>query len=64
MTDPLKAMAYSKEAEISDSATQVHLARQFIRFSKMQKLCSNPVSVKILEEYKRKTLELMGRQHV
>lgn len=55
----LEAEAKARESVISRQEKQVYLARQFIRFDKMQKLCSNPETVKLYEHFKQKTLELM-----
>ena len=57
----LKADAEAREKMIDDTTRQVHLARQFIRFEKAQKLCHNDNTKAILERYKRETLKLMGR---
>lgn len=53
--------ASTKEREdmIDETTRQVHLARQFIRFDKALKICTNDAMRKRLEEYKRQTLKLM-----
>ena len=57
----LKADAEAREKMIDDTTRQVHLARQFIRFEKAQKLCHNANTKAVLERYKQETLKLMGR---
>lgn len=57
----LKADAEAREKMIDDTTRQVHLARQFIRFEKAQKLCNNDKTKAVLERYKRETLKLMQR---
>lgn len=60
----LEAEAEAREAMISETERQVHLAKQFIRFDKALKKCKNPSMQKMLEKYKQQTLKLMERQHV
>lgn len=60
----LEAEAEAREAMISETERQVHLAKQFIRFDKMIKVCKSPALIKKLEQYKRETLKLMEHQHV
>lgn len=55
----LEAEAEAREKMIDDTTRQLHLARQFIRFDKAIKLCKNEHMKKLLEKYKRQTLELM-----
>ena len=55
----LQADAEARERMIDETTRQVHLARQFIRFEKAQKLCNNQSMQKLLETYKRQTLKLM-----
>lgn len=57
----LKADAEARESMIDETTRQVHLARQFIRFEKAQKLCKNKSMQNLLETYKRQTLKLMER---
>ena len=57
----LQADAEAREAMIDETTRQVHLARQFIRFEKAQKLCHNERTKAMLEKYKRETLKLMER---
>lgn len=57
----LKADAEARETMIDDEARQIHLARQFCRFDKAQKLCRNESSKKMLERCKLETLKLMQR---
>lgn len=55
----LEAEASAREKMIDDTTRQLHLARQFVRFDKAIKLCKNEHTKKLLEKYKRQTLELM-----
>lgn len=57
----LKADAEAREAMIDETTRQVHLAKQFIRFDKAQKLCRNENTKAMLERFKRETLQLMRR---
>lgn len=57
----LEADAKARESMISDTETQLHLARQFIRFEKALKSCRSPQMQKMLERYKQETLKLMQR---
>lgn len=57
----LKADAEAREKMIDDTTRQVHLARQFIRFEKAQKLCKDNGTKKLIEKYKLQTLKLMER---
>lgn len=60
----LEAEAEAREAMITETERQVHLAKQFIRFDKAQKLCKNPAMKQMLERYKQNVLKLMEHQHV
>lgn len=57
----LQAEAEARESMISETETQVHLAKQFCRFDKMQKLAKNEIIKKIAEKAKLETLKLMER---
>lgn len=57
----LKADAEAREAMIDEEVRQIHLARQFCRFDKAQKLCRNESSKKMLERCKLETLKIMQR---
>lgn len=57
----LDAEAEARESMIDETTRQVHLARQFIRFDKMIKLCQNDQTRKMLERCKINTLKLMQR---
>jgi len=57
----LEADTRAREAMISETETQVHLAKQFIRFDKAQKLSRNPKMQEMLERYKQETLKLMQK---
>ena len=57
----LDAEAEAREQMIDETTRQVHLARQFIRYDKMIKLCKNEHTRKMLEKCKIETLKLMQR---
>lgn len=57
----LQAEAEARESMISETETQVHLAKQFCRFDKMQRLAKNEIIKKIAEKAKLETLKLMER---
>lgn len=50
-----------REEMISRTRSQIHLARQFCRFDKMQKMATNDNMKKLLEKAKQDTLKLMQR---
>ena len=58
----LEAEAEEREKMIDDTTRQVHLAREFIRYDKMIKLCRNENTKKYLERAKQEVLKLMARQ--
>lgn len=60
----LEMEASEREAMISDTERQLYLAKQFCRYSKMQKVCKNPIIEKMLEKAKRDIIKLMEHQHV
>lgn len=57
----LKAEAEARESMITEQERQVHLAKQFCRYDKAQKLCKNEFMKKFLEKAKRDTIKLMER---
>ncbi len=59
----LEAEAEEREKMIDDATTQLHLAREFIRYDKMIKLCKSEHMAKMLERYKLETLKLMQRDN-
>lgn len=60
----MEADDQGREELISETERQLHLARQFCRFSKMQKVCKNPSMQAMLEKYKKEIIKLMEHQHV
>ena len=58
----LEAEAEVREKMITDTERQLHLARQFCRFEKAQKLCRDDRTKKMLERYKLETIKLMERR--
>lgn len=57
----LKADAEAREAMITEEERQVHLARQFCRFERAQKLCKNEQMRQMLQRCKMQTIKLMQR---
>lgn len=57
----LKADAEAREAMISEEERQLHLAKQFERYSKMQKVCKNQNLYDMLEKQKSGIIKLMER---
>ena len=51
----------AREELLDKTTSQVHLAREFIRYDKMIKLCKNEHTKKMLEKCKQETLKLMQR---
>lgn len=58
----LEAEAKEREAMISETERQLYLAKQFCRYSKMQKSCKNEFMQRMLEKAKRDIIKLMERQ--
>ena len=58
----LEAEAEAREQFVAETTTQVHLAKQFIRYDKMIKLCKNENTRKYLERAKQEILKLMTNQ--
>lgn len=58
----LQAEAEAREALITKTERQLHLAKQILRFEKMQKCCKNKSLYDILERYKQETFKLMERE--
>ena len=57
----LKADAEARESLISEEERQLHLAKEFCRYDKAQKLCKNEATRKLLERCKMQTIKLMER---
>lgn len=57
----LELEAKEREAIISDTERQLHLAKQFCRYDKQLKLCKNEYMKRILEKAKRDIIKLMER---
>ena len=60
----LKADAENREEMITETERQLHLAKQFVRFSKMQKLVKDSRTKEALERYKMQCIKLMEHEHV
>lgn len=60
----LDAEADAREKMIDETTRQVHLAKQFIRYDKMIKLCRNDNTRKYLERAKQEILRLMEHQRL
>lgn len=58
----LEMEAKEREAMISETERQLHLAKQFCRFEKAQKLCRDERTKKMLERYKIEIIKLMEKQ--
>lgn len=57
----LKAEAEARESLISEEERQIHLAKQFCRYDKAQRLCHNDNMKKMLERCKMQTIKLMEK---
>lgn len=58
----LKSEAEAREALIEKTETQLHLAKEALRFEKMQKKVGNNKQLyDLLERYKQQTFKLMER---
>ena len=57
----LEAEAETREKMIDETTRQIHLARQFIRFDKMQRLATSDRMKKMAEKAKMETIKLMQR---
>lgn len=57
----LEAEAETREGMISETERQLHLAKQFCRFDKMQRLATSDTMKRMLEKAKRDTIKLMQR---
>ena len=57
----LEAEADVRESMISETERQLHLARQFCRFDKMQRLATSDTIRKMAERAKMETIKLMQR---
>jgi len=57
----LKAEAEARESMISETERQLYLAKQFCRYSKMQKACKSEQMNRLLEKAKRDLIKLMER---
>lgn len=53
-----------KEELITETERQLHLARQFCRFSRMQKVCKNEKMQQMIEKYKLQCIKLMEHENV
>ena len=58
----LEAEAEVRESMITEYERQLHLAKQFCRYEKQQKLCHNDFMKNVLEKAKRDVIKLMERQ--
>lgn len=59
----LKAEAEAREQMIDEEETKLHLARQFCRFDKMQRLARNEHIRKMAERAKAEIIKLMQRDN-
>lgn len=59
----LKCEAEARESLITKTETQLHLAKQILRFEKMQKkVGGNKKLYDILERYKQETFKIMEKE--
>lgn len=61
LTGFLEAEADAREALITKTETQIHLAKQFCRYDNALKVCKNDFMKKVLEKAKRDVIKLMER---
>lgn len=57
----LEMEAKEREAMISETERQVHLAKQFCRYDRSLKVCKNEMMKRMLEKAKRDVIKLMKR---
>lgn len=57
----LEAEAEVRESMITEYERQLHLAKQFCRYEKQQKLCNSDFMKNVLEKAKRDIIKLMER---
>jgi len=57
----IEAGAEARETMINETERQLYLAKQFCRYSKMQKLCKSEQMQKMLEKAKQDIIKLMQR---
>lgn len=57
----LQAEAEARESTIDETTRQIHLAKQYVRYSTMQKVCKNHNTYMLLERCKAETIKLMER---
>lgn len=57
----LELEASEREAMISETERQVHLAKQFCRYDRSLKVCKNEMMKRMLEKAKRDVIKLMER---
>ena len=55
----LEMEAKEREAMITDTERQLHLARQFCRYDRSLKVCKNEMMKRMLEKAKRDVIKLM-----
>ena len=57
----LEMEAEARESMITEYERQLHLAKQFCRYEKQQKLCHSDFMKNVLEKAKRDIIKLMER---
>lgn len=57
----LKAEAEAREQMVDEVTRQLHLAKQYVRYSAMQKVCRNQHTYMLLERCKAETIKLMEK---
>lgn len=61
LTGFLEAEADAREALITKTETQIHLAKQFCKYDNALKVCKHENTRKVLEKAKRDVIKLMER---
>ena len=57
----LQAEAEAREKMIDETTRQLHLAKQYVRYCTMQKVCRNENTYMLLEKCKTELIKLMER---
>ena len=60
----LKATEEQQDSMISETERQLYLAKQFVRYGKMQRLVKDPKTKEALERYRMQIIKLMEHEHV
>ena len=55
--------AREQRREIGEEATQMHLARQYMKYGKWAKFSKDPEFIKRCNAWRKQTIELMSKGH-